>query len=327
MKKKYEAPLPSHFSAPQKPVLATSKAMVISHSPRRAVGADLAAQIESEQAKRGRKLLEIDISLIDPSPIPPRTVYSEDLIKDRAESIIKDGQIAAIIIRHNEAMDGRYIIVDGWSRVLAFRQYEISQRIWAEISEFDSAVDAAWYGFECNEQRAEHFDIDRAYFFQSLLNNGLAANIQQLALHSKIERTRLTKIMSFMKLPSSVLAEIKEKPARISYNSAVLILSVYEAFGATEGESAAIKFVLHIIEKDLTYVKQEKERNRLLQLVNGQQKTNKAQDWIVKGVNGVGKITASNGKINLSVSRVPKDKSTELQMLLQETVDKFLNDA
>jgi ParB family chromosome partitioning protein len=74
----------------------------------------------------------IDIKLIDPSPFQIRKYFDPDALKEFAASILREGQIAPIMVRR---IGERYEIIVGEIRYRAVRDYTNMKTIQAEIIE------------------------------------------------------------------------------------------------------------------------------------------------------------------------------------------------
>jgi ParB family chromosome partitioning protein len=318
MTKTYNPPDPSIFAAPQTALNTPRRANVMHGAAKPRMNANLAPQKPSLPSEVMNGYSQIPVLLIDPSPLPPRTVYSEELIQDRAQSLKASGQLMPIIVRLNPDAPGRYIIVDGWSRVLATVEYGISETLEAEIESFTSDAEAAWHGYECNEQREGHSDLDRAYFFKSLLDNGFAENIAQLSGRSRIERSKLVRILTFTKLPQSVISIIKTEPRKFGYFSAVIIFDIFEK----AGEVAAVKFVENILEHDMTLRQQATARDHVLAGNVVKANSRKAvKETKFSGTVGVGAMKIFNDGIDVKIRSLPSDKVVELH----ELIEKFMS--
>ena len=74
----------------------------------------------------------IDIKLIDPSPFQFRKYFDPDALKEFAASILREGQIAPIMVRR---IGERYEIIVGERRFRAVRDYTDMKTIQAKIIE------------------------------------------------------------------------------------------------------------------------------------------------------------------------------------------------
>lgn len=190
--------------------------------------------------ERKRDLRELDITLIDANPLAPREIYTADMIRDRAEDLRKQGQHDPIHVIPNPDAPGRYIICDGWTRVQACLEHKVLARLLAEVHHNLSLDQAAWFGFEQNEGRAQHTDLDRALFFTKLINAGEQKS--EIARRAKLSKTLMSFYMAYQKLPAEVLDVARQHPQKISANAAYQLARLYEHSGIRRTLSLALQF-------------------------------------------------------------------------------------
>jgi ParB family chromosome partitioning protein len=162
-------------------------------------------------------LLDIDVELIDPNPLAPRSIYTAEMIQARADDLRTQGQHDPIHVTPNPEVPGRYIICDGWTRVQACRIHGTLKTLRAEIHPDLTGVESAIFGYQQNEGRKQHSDYDRAQFFEKLKDSGLsAAEISRL---TGIPENRLSMYKSLARLPSVVLQQVQKAPELFGYNA------------------------------------------------------------------------------------------------------------
>ena len=181
----------------------------------------------------------IDPQLIDPNPFAPRQIYPDEVVLRRAEEL-RIEQREAIHVIPNPDAQGRYIIADGWTRVLSCVKYAARPTLRAEIHLDLSVQEAAWFGYAQNEQREQHCDFDRAMFFEKLIAEG--SPISDVIARSNISKTVMTMYRAFGKLPSEVIEIIKGKPQKFSYRAAYELGRISESAGARKTVAVALKF-------------------------------------------------------------------------------------
>jgi ParB family transcriptional regulator, chromosome partitioning protein len=187
-----------------------------------------------------RDLREIPVSLIDANPLAPREVYTPTMIARRAEELRTQGQHDPIHVIQNLESPGRFIIADGWTRVQACRDHKVMNTLLAEIHHGLSLHQAAWFGYEQNEGREQHCDLDRAMFYERLIASG--ENAADIARRANITRGQMTFFRSFSRLPVEVLEIIRSSPEKFGANAAYHLSKLYDKCGLRRTISLAMKF-------------------------------------------------------------------------------------
>lgn len=83
---------------------------------KRGLGRGLDALMESSAGLEGKEVLEIPLREIEPNPDQPRREFSEDELKELADSLKRHGLLQPILVRIRQ---GRYVIVAGERRFRA----------------------------------------------------------------------------------------------------------------------------------------------------------------------------------------------------------------
>ena len=163
-------------------------------------------------AEGGRDIRSILLELIEENPYAPREVYSPDALRERAESIRVNGQYDAIHIIPHPEKPGRFMIADGWTRVTSCRLHKVCESLSAQVHHDLTPLQAAWLGYNQNESREQHCDLDRAFFFEKMYGQGIAQT--EISKKTGISQTQLSFFTAFRKLPEEVLQIIRLNPTR-----------------------------------------------------------------------------------------------------------------
>lgn len=166
----------------------------------------------------GRDLRSIDPHLIDENPFAPREIYTPEMLRERADSLTKHGQRDPIHVIEHPEIAGRYMIADGWTRTQACLVHNALPMLLAEVHHGISAPEAAWLGYEQNESREQHCDLDRAMFYEKQYANGMTP--ADVARRTKLSKTLLSFYRSYSKLPEEVLKIIRLNPKRFGSTAA-----------------------------------------------------------------------------------------------------------
>lgn len=163
------------------------------------------------------KLSMLEIEKIEPNPYQPRRVFSEDKIKELAESIKSYGLLQAIIVRQSKNDSSHYQLVAGERRYLACKSLGM-KKIPAVIKELsDNAV--ATIALIENLQRENLNYIEEAEGYERLINE---FNFTQEVLAQRLGKSQSTiaNKLRLLKLPDKVKAslmnneEVTERHAR-----------------------------------------------------------------------------------------------------------------
>ena len=187
----------------------------------------------------GRDIREIDVTLIDPNPLAPREVYTSEMILTRAEELRMQGQHDPIHVIPNADVPGRFIICDGWTRVRACREHKVLDRLLSEVHHDLSLEASAWFGYEQNEGRSQHTDLDRAMFYSKLIQAGETQT--EIARRAKLSKTLMSFYLSYSKLPVEVLDVIRQQTGKFSANVAYQIARSFEKSGVRRTLSLALQ--------------------------------------------------------------------------------------
>lgn len=162
-----------------------------------------------ERIESGAVILEIDPSLIDPSPLSDRFRDNDDSsFEALKQSIAQRGQEVPILVREHPEAKGRYQSAYGHRRVRATRELGISVKaILRSLS--DEALVVA-QGLE-NAPREDLSFIERASFAMHIEDAGHSRSIVQDAL--SIDRAEASKLLAVARsVPPEVVRAIGKAP-------------------------------------------------------------------------------------------------------------------
>lgn len=185
--------------------------------------------------------VSIELALIDENPLAPREAYPQAMIAQRAEELRAQGQHDPIHVIPNPDRPGRYIIADGWTRVQGCRDYGVSDTLFAIVHYDLTLQEAAWFGYEQNESRQQHADIDRAFFYAKLMADGTSA--AEVARRAKVSKSLMTFYSAFTRLPEELLAIIRMNPERFGSVAAYHLAKVCDQLGQVPAEKLALQYV------------------------------------------------------------------------------------
>lgn len=160
----------------------------------------------------GRDIRTIPLDAIDENPYAPREVYAPEVLRERADSLRTNGQYEVIHVIPHPHQPQRFMIADGWTRVTACRVHQVGDSLAAQVHHDLTPLQAAWLGYQHNESREQHCDLDRAFFFDKMYSEGLTQ--AEVAKKTGISQTKLSFYTAFRKLPEETLQIVRLHPAR-----------------------------------------------------------------------------------------------------------------
>lgn len=155
----------------------------------------LQREIEDARNGGGERVVEIDVTLIDPSPYADRLSDGSDGDQEFAalvESLRLNGQQVPVLLRPHAVKIGRYESAFGHRRIKAARQLEIPVK--AIIRPLSNAALLLAQGKENAERRNLSF-IEKALFVKNMMDAGVdrAAAQEAISVH-KTEMTRFIQV-------------------------------------------------------------------------------------------------------------------------------------
>ena len=199
-----------------------------------------AASATAMDSGSGRNLTMTGVHLIDPNPLAPREVYTPEMILNRAEDLRAQGQHDPIHVIPNPNAAGRFIICDGWTRVQACREHKVFESLLAEIHTGLSMQESAWFGYEQNEGRSQHCDLDRAMFYEKLIAAGESP--AEVARRAKVSKTMMTFYRAYAKLPEDVLEIVRLHPHKFGATEAYQLAKLHNKAGIRKAVALANRY-------------------------------------------------------------------------------------
>src|SRR4051794_21508381 len=162
-----------------------------------------------ERLASGAVILEIDPSLIDPSPLSDRFRDSDDSsFEALKQSIAQRGQEVPILVREHPEAKGRYQSAYGHRRVRATRELGISVKAILRSLTDEALVVAQ--GLE-NAPREDLSFIERASFAMHIEDAGHSRSVVQDAL--SVDRAEASKLLAVARsVPAEVIQAIGKAP-------------------------------------------------------------------------------------------------------------------
>ena len=155
--------------------------------------------------ENNKKIVDIEIGLIDANPFQPRKSFSDENLQELANTIKVHGLIQPIVVRK---VGDRYQIISGERRTRASKLAGFST-IKAQIYEnLDNKTMAEWALIE-NIQRVDLNPVEIAKSYQQLIDDHGYTHEDLSKIVGK-SRSAITNSLRLLKLPESVLLWISE---------------------------------------------------------------------------------------------------------------------
>ena len=202
--------------------------------PRTAIGQASAFQVklqaneariaELEAQLEGKAGTTIPVDAIDRNPWQPRTVFSEEGIRELATSIEETRLLQPIVVRRNrvQTLDTRYELVAGERRL---RAHKLLGRSEIEAHVIDvSNEDMASLALIENIEREDLSDYEVAKAIRRAENE--FPNRKEMAKSLGMKRSDFYRYLAFEKLPSFVTADLDDNPGLLGRSAAEQLQAV-----------------------------------------------------------------------------------------------------
>jgi ParB family chromosome partitioning protein len=189
----------------------------------------------------GRLAVELDTDLIEDSPYRDRADwgFEGEAFERLIRTIVQEGQLVPVAVRRKPDDPDRYEIIWGHRRVRACRNLGIKVR--AVVREVDTRSLALLMDLE-NTQRENLSTIERARKYRKLIDDGVFATQNELAVHFRMSEGHTSKLLLVAGLPDVVVQAMGD-PGRVSYRQWLRLangLKAPEAFGAAAAVAEAV---------------------------------------------------------------------------------------
>src|SRR5438270_1634595 len=221
---------------------------------RRALGRGLSALLSDKSVTANEEFIEIDIDLIEPNHLQPRTRFDEAQLEELANSIKLNGVVQPILARR--IVGARYQIVAGERRWRAAQRAGI-QRIPAIVREIPDEKMLELALIE-NIQRQELNAIEEAYAYKRLIET-LGLTQEAVAQRVGRDRTFITNYLRLLRLPEAIQRMVEDNIISMGHARALL--------GMDDSELQC-KLAHSIVEHGLSVRETERAVKRLIESAN-----------------------------------------------------------
>ncbi len=245
---------------------------------------------EPISATTNEELKEIDIDLIEPNNLQPRTRFDEAQLEELAQSIKANGIVQPLLVRKIDGL--RYQLVAGERRWRAAQRAGL-QRVPAVIREVPDEKMLELALIE-NIQRQELNAIEEAYAYKRLIET-LGLTQETVAQRVGRDRTFVTNYLRLLRLPEDIQKLVEENQISMGHARALL--------GIDENEKQRQVAQL-IIERGLSV--RETERT-IKQIISGTQKD--------ESVKGDLQLKTSDANVRLAETKLRRRFGTRVRIM------------
>ncbi|WP_186117799.1 ParB/RepB/Spo0J family partition protein [Burkholderia gladioli] len=199
------------------------------------------------------------IDMVEDNPLNSRRIYDEAIVKARANSIAKDGQMLPALAARHPSDPKKLILIDG--------QYRKRARIFLKHAELDvkildglEPIDFWRLARTANSEREQESALDAAYAFKRLLDEGYAPDQERLAVLVGESKGVVNKHLALLDLPEPALDMMAANPALFGINMAYEI-TLYRK--AVQNDDRTLQLIQRVIAEQLSFRKVEAIRKAL----------------------------------------------------------------
>lgn len=177
----------------------------------------MSALLSDTPATTSEQVLDVDIDLIEPNSLQPRTNFDEERLEELAQSIRANGIIQPILVRRTNS--DRYQLVAGERRWRAAQRAGL-QRIPCVIRDIpeDKVLELALIE---NIQRQELNAIEEAHAYKRLIET-LGLTQEMVAQRVGRDRTFITNYLRLLRLPDDVQRLVEQEKITTGHARALL---------------------------------------------------------------------------------------------------------
>lgn len=197
-------------------------------------------------AKEGR-VLEVAISEIEPNPHQPRHAFSEEKLKELADSIREKGILQPLIVTEK---DGRYELIAGERRLRAAKIVGL-MKVPVLVRKYEGRDKLEWAIIE-NVQRHDLNVLEEARAYRKL-SQEFSLSQEEIAKKMGKSRSSVANILRLLTLPIEIQKALEEE--RVTEGHAKALLSIDNP----EKQRALFELIL----KNNLTVRQAEEQSRL----------------------------------------------------------------
>ena len=261
-------------------------------------------------------VVQIPLDKLQDNPYNARQIYAIDLVKERAASIAKNGQLTAATVATDPSKQGFYFLIDGHYRKRALKLLD-RQTMDCVIKTIKSKVDLYHLSFVLNEERSGQTALDNALAWKIMLDQGTIQKEEDICDLTSMSWSNVNKTLALTKLPAPVIERISETPTKFGVALGYELVLFYNY----NGEDSTLSLINRILEEDLSCRDVEKYRKQLGKNTPRKQREFSRQYKVKRNGQDIGFIKDwDSGKLTIEIIGLD---SSERNELVNELSNKF----
>jgi len=260
------------------------------------------------------QVLEAPLSVLVEDPLNAREFYSVEELDDMGQSLIKNGQHAAIAAYERE---GRLWVFDGVKRLKAARSAGLATLRVEIATPPASDIDIYLTSRRMNMERSTQTAIDDAIRWQELIARQIVPNQQALAGLVERSESYVSQVLSINRIPRTVLAHMKERPGTTEQLIAYKISAIFKPDQvAAHGEDNLVAMAKALVDEISHKGLNRSEVDRLIERRLGPPRARAKSDHQKLrcfGKEGLLKLFPSKGKIEFTISGLDAGQLEQVQ--------------
>ncbi len=261
-------------------------------------------------------VVQIELDKLQDNPFNARQIYSIELVKERAASVAKNGQLTAATVATDPSKPGFYFLIDGHYRKRALKLLE-RDTMNCVVRTVRTQVDLYRLSFVLNEERSGQTALDNALAWKMMLDQGTIQKEEDICELTSMSWPNVNKTLSLSKLPPSVIERISQAPTKFGIALGYEVVQFYNS----TGEDATLHLIDKILEEDLSSRAVEKYRKQLGKIINRKPREISRQYKIKRNGQDVGFIKDwDSGKLTIEINGLD---ASERSALVNEIKNRF----
>jgi len=206
-----------------------------------------ASQEQPSSGDEVSAIVQMPLDKLQDNPYNARQIYTMEMVKERAASIAKNGQLTPATVATDPDNPGFYILIDGHYRKRALKLLA-RDTMDCVIKPVKNQLDLYRLSFVLNEERSGQTAIDNALAWKKMLDLGVVKKEEALCELTSMSWANVNKTLSLAKLPSTIVDRISETPEKFGVTLGYELFQ----FHMSNGEDATLKLINRILEEDLS---------------------------------------------------------------------------
>lgn len=169
--------------------------------PRKALGRGLSSLLREVETTTASGLEQIPVEALDPNPFQPRRSFPDETLRELADSIRASGVVQPILVRRQEAVEGRFQLIAGERRWRAARLagLETVPGLVRELTDREALELALTENLLRDDLNP--LEVARAY---QMLQQSFHLSHEEIAARLGLTRSTVTNTLRLLSLPAPV---------------------------------------------------------------------------------------------------------------------------